>query len=71
MEEASTPVGGGHWNFCIGEAEPSDIELLLPPASNIRWTLGKNVTAEECLEGLEKTYGITADKDELYLHFNE
>lgn len=47
------------------------IESLLPPASNIVWALGKEVTAEECLEGLEKAYGITADGDELYLRFSE
>ena len=46
------------------------IESLLPPASNIVWALGKNVTAEECQEGLQKAYGITADGDELYLSFS-
>ena len=47
------------------------IESLLPPASNIVWALGKGATAEECLEGLEKAYGVTADGDELYLRFSE
>lgn len=47
------------------------IESLLPPASNIVWALGKAATAEECLVGLEKAYGVTADGDELYLRFSE
>ncbi|XP_071477707.1 paraneoplastic antigen Ma3 homolog [Diadema antillarum] len=46
-------------------------ESLLPPASDIIWALGKDVTAAECLEGLEKAYGSTTDGDELYLKFSE
>ena len=42
-------------------------ESLLPPASDIVWALGKGVTAAQCLEGLEKAYGTTADAEELYL----
>ena len=47
------------------------VESLLPPASNIVWALGNKATAEECLEGLEQAYGVTADGDELYLRFSE
>ena len=45
------------------------IGSLLPPASNIVLALGKSPSAEECLDGQEKAYGVTADGDELYLKF--
>ncbi|XP_071789562.1 paraneoplastic antigen Ma1 homolog [Asterias amurensis] len=45
------------------------IESLLPPASKIVWALGKYASADECLDGLEKAFGVTADGDELYLKF--
>ncbi|XP_038072746.1 paraneoplastic antigen Ma3 homolog [Patiria miniata] len=58
-------------NISSSEKLSRVIESLLPPASNIVWALGKEATAEECLDGLEKAYGVTADGDELYLRFSE
>ncbi|XP_071494323.1 paraneoplastic antigen Ma1 homolog [Diadema antillarum] len=43
------------------------VEALLPPASKVVWALGAGATARECVEGLEKAYGTTADAEELYL----
>ena len=47
------------------------VESLLPPASDIVWALGKDATATQVLDGLEKAYGSTIDGDELYLKFSE
>ena len=52
-------------------AEPEKLsrilEALLPPASKIVWALGSGATAKDCIDGLEKAYGTTADAEELYL----
>ena len=44
------------------------VEALLPPASKVVWALGSGASAKECIDGLEKAYGTTADAEELYLH---
>lgn len=46
-------------------------EALLPPASDIEWSLGKSATTQEAYEGLVKACGITADGMELYFRFTE